>query len=721
MKIRTTGFKGHDHEIEIGPLTILQAPNGAGKSSISDAIRFAILGYVPLLGKRKEDLGYLLRDRELSVEISLEGGKVFTRTLERIKNGHTGSVECSWLQNAKGAEHHAAVLELFGSEEADIAECLDIRELLTISPAKRSERIAQLLTTGQKTGAELAELIGELTARRLSDKVDASVPNWRDLLKILPAGYQAILKQHAGMLEGKLQEGGTAAAATWSNEEKRRAVKALKEKEAAKKELEARLKSMPKADQAKITELRDQRDRLQRDLGAAREKIERARSRKTEIDGLKKQKEDAVIATNRAADLIVAAKNDLAKAKKSHRNLGKLEAYADKLRAAIAEGKKLEAQAQELEAIAAGMVIDEAAEETSRVVDLKARIVSTRSTDWPKVSALASVILEQKGSKTVKDAARSIRLISQGNAGGDLIEMEKELDQAQRLLKEKTERSQKRHKVKRGKINEAESIRRDISARMAQDEPELRATEAMIQEVKTGEDRQAEKLKEAEADFKSRKAREKEIKSSIATVPKVQEVQDTRVDTQDQIDKVEANLDTLGGAVAAQMELASIIEEIVSSRSEREIFSALEWAAKRAREQEITEAGGPLVSRMETFLAAAGRPEKPYFRADRKACEIGWSTPDGHDVAIQVLSGGEWCIFAAALTAAVITLREAEVRILLVESGETDSKTLSALLRGIAAVADGIGRALVLTQADKVPKVKGWKVSTLERETAAAK
>jgi S-formylglutathione hydrolase FrmB len=121
---------------------------------------------------------------------------------------------------------------------------------------------------------------------------------------------------------------------------------------------------------------------------------------------------------------------------------------------------------------------------------------------------------------------------------------------------------------------------------------------------------------------------------------------------------------------------------------------------------------------MGTFLGAAGRREQPYFRASKGSCEIGWRRQDGAEIAIAALSGGEWVLFAAALTAAVIILRGAPLRVLLVEAGETDDQILGGLLAGIRAVADQLTCAIVATPRPAPAGSDDWTILTLDGAAA---
>ena len=67
---------------------------------------------------------------------------------------------------------------------------------------------------------------------------------------------------------------------------------------------------------------------------------------------------------------------------------------------------------------------------------------------------------------------------------------------------------------------------------------------------------------------------------------------------------------------------------------------------------------------------------------------------------------------AAGLTAAVVALRGAEVRLLIVEAAECDDATLRQLLRGIAGIADELTAALVMTCHRPAQIPAGWSAQT---------
>ena len=136
------------------------------------------------------------------------------------------------------------------------------------------------------------------------------------------------------------------------------------------------------------------------------------------------------------------------------------------------------------------------------------------------------------------------------------------------------------------------------------------------------------------------------------------------------------------------------------------------------REDEIQPVGGDLIATMHRMLMAAGRTEAPFIRAGKGMVELGWRTAGGCEVFAQALSGGEWVLFAAALTASVILLRNAPVRVLLVEAAEADDGTLAELLAAVAAVGDRLTAAVVMTC--HAPAVAdGWTVVEMSAEQRA--
>ena len=182
-----------------------------------------------------------------------------------------------------------------------------------------------------------------------------------------------------------------------------------------------------------------------------------------------------------------------------------------------------------------------------------------------------------------------------------------------------------------------------------------------------------------------------------AILPPVESNALPEADLHGMLHDVRRDLAELGALQAARRERDRVAEEEARAQASRELYATLEWALQRLQEEDIMQSRDLLGGLLETMLRAAGRTEVPFFSAARGICRIGWRTATGREIPVQSLSGGEWILFAAALTAAVIILRNAPLRFLLVEAGEADAHTLQALLDAIRSVSDRLTCALVLT------------------------
>jgi hypothetical protein len=173
--------------------------------------------------------------------------------------------------------------------------------------------------------------------------------------------------------------------------------------------------------------------------------------------------------------------------------------------------------------------------------------------------------------------------------------------------------------------------------------------------------------------------------------------------------------------LTAQRALAAEIEAIAAEVDRLEatvdVAKAIEYALQRIREEELERRGGGLIAQIDTFLAGAGVGNRPYLEASKSVCDIGWIRADGRRVAIQAMSGGEYSLFCAALTCAVLKQRGGELRVLLVEAGECDIEMLARLQAGIRAVGDSITSALVMTHHTMIAEVEDWAVIDLRPAT----
>src|SRR5258708_2322565 len=177
MKLTMRGVKANDRSIDLEKLTVFTGPNGSGKTTIPDSIRFLALGFVPALRKRPLDTSALMSDSSMEVELTTNDGRTMRRALAKTGTSFQQSAETSWFKNSKAAETGKEILRQFGEEEIDVREVMDIRELLNATPNERASRIEQLLDSGKRPAAETAAAVAKFTLMRLVPKLqEENVP-----------------------------------------------------------------------------------------------------------------------------------------------------------------------------------------------------------------------------------------------------------------------------------------------------------------------------------------------------------------------------------------------------------------------------------------------------------------------------------------------------------------------------------------------------------------
>jgi hypothetical protein len=727
MKLTMVGMKAVDRDLTMNGLNLLSAPNGTGKSAVNDALRYLALGYVPALGRTPSATAALMRGSDLAVSLTLDDGRVIERTLSRAAGGsYRSGVSCSWLARAKQAEHEAAVLGLFGREEADVAEALDIRQLLSATPQQRAARIAALLEAGRSSATSRLEQVGRLAIARLVDLPEERLPkDAGSAFELVAEPQQEAWAEIRTMVKAKV-EAGIEGALAWANEEKRRAADGVQKRIQAKAEIERRLASLPAA-AGEVKGLEAERTRLEREIGAARErsaeagrKVEIAASARAELAARKAQLAQAE-ETVKAAQLDAGDVSDAMLAEVQGR-LDGLKPAAGAPSAIAVKVNNVRARLAAIEERIRALPPVESEEEAIAGIEaLRARLGQATDSPWAEIASIGKRLAASKTEATRKDGMR-LQALARKHAPGNPEDLSRELDAAEKALVKAHEKAEK-VVAERAELEQAR-------AKAHVDISDLQEVDARAQREQAAgfEVERAKLIKTRDAiahhldlvtaatvarDHARHALEHAERRVAELGAGPVYGLVDT-TPLQQQLAKVQATLTTLGAAAAVKGELASIAREIERTEAMRQVCAAVEWALQRAREQEITEAGGPLVERMAAFLGAAGRREQPYFRASKGSCEIGWRRQDGAEIAIAALSGGEWVLFAAALTAAVIVLRGAPLRVLLVEAGETDDQVLAGLLAGIRAVADQLTCAIVATPRPAPAGSDDWTILTLD-------
>jgi energy-coupling factor transporter ATP-binding protein EcfA2 len=770
MHIHTTGMKARDLDLDLpGPCVLLVGCTGSGKSTILDAIRIAALRHVPALGKTEAATAQLMSGRELSVTLALPGKRVIRQKLTKGARGNLSwATECSWLgPEAKDTEHAAEALRLFGEDATAVAECLDLRSLLALSGPQRTARIEQLMATETDPDAQALRL-ARYAFQRLADVDDQRMKDVADHTTLRPlingwdkdgahAGQYASLAEVWPMVKAKLTaEGGLTSAAAWVNEEKRAGALDLAKKERARDELALRLQEIADPDADEIARLEETRAALDQHIGAAGERASEAMRRRNEIG-----KADAALsrAKAEAATALTARQRyeqDAAAAGDWKARLEEIEAELEAIvtgatpdpgasveaerRAQIEE--RLSALAEEI-ATAEGAIPAEPISTdalAAEIASLMRQLQAARANPWAEVRMLAADIREQasripKAKEISKKADRLVEIAGANVDDPAALTAAIEAKEAEKARAEKEASG----------IREKRRYAQEALAKLLGERDELRLEAHQVKEQIDAAKRQADsatfdrrtKLTVERTDLRhklemlSRRDRETE-KAAVTTGEALRSAEALRLQLGDapedvagvdealtaERDEVAGRLSRMLDARAQHRQLADVIAEINRLGARHAVLLAIEDACKRLRADEVAAQGGPLLEILTTYLRAAGRTETPYIVANRTSCDFGWVRGD-KQVSIAAMSGGEWGLFAAGLTAALLILRAAPVRILLVESAELDTPTLQQMLRGIAALKSELTACLAAAWHGESVKVDGWTVLRASGERIA--
>ena len=164
-QIDIQGVKGVSVKYDLAPFTAITGPNFSGKTAIADAIRLALIGYVPSLGKRNQATMQLADGDTMSVTATFTDGKTNHR---------------KWTQGPRGVKL---------SEDVDHewpAEILDIGVWLAANQAERIRMVAGASGASE----ELAKLVSDFNGRRGIDtveKLEAEIAGLKEALKVTKA------------------------------------------------------------------------------------------------------------------------------------------------------------------------------------------------------------------------------------------------------------------------------------------------------------------------------------------------------------------------------------------------------------------------------------------------------------------------------------------------------------------------------------------------------
>lgn len=734
-RVVASGFKVPALDVRLRERTLLWGPNGTGKTAVLDAIRVAILGYVPALGKRLQDVAALIRGRSASVTLHLSDGRTLSWQFDRSARGAlTSRTLCSWLPDgATQMEHRAAALELVADDETTVAEVLDARALLRATPAQRTARIQGLLAAGTMTPEERVAVGLDFAARRLADAVGRDVPT-AACVELIPGtkeagshhGQRRVFDAELDAFRARLRED-TATAIEWARIEKNEAAKKVRERKAAAEELKARLDALPAVFSAEIDVMRQKRDALQRQQAIAehdaaeRERQRAARAKATaELEAYR----DEVAARDAALEI----------AEERARNIPQLQAereeIASLLAAGIDVGQAPVPDTAEIDAriVAAQAEVDRLHAEAARLDeavglppsrfdrDQAANAVSVTAKDleaaignpWQTVFAEARGIAEDVRRVVQTEAvagpivARCMALEALANERGaasvDALDVShrQALDQFQRVALQ-YQSDAEAYTARRKAADEAKAARSSATVelvaikaergmicdkataahRAAVEQHKVRLAEARAQDKRLAE--QIEQLRseafaaaQRKAESCNRVAVAESVLSGLVEAAGRLEAAGDAPDYAAAIAQLDAAILRDEGILAERAGLEHLGVELLDVSTRRDVLAAFEWAAQAVQSAEVERASGAFAGPLAAYV---GRPV--YIEAGKQACEIGWVDEAGNRVAVEALSGGQFARFLAALQATIADLRGGALQLVIAELGEADDPTVA--------------------------------------------
>lgn len=762
-KVTTKGVGAEDQDVAIGEHSLIVAPSGYGKSKLLDAIRCAFNGYIPALGKRPADTALLLRDRAMEVDITVADHGIIHRELRRVGETLTRRVKCSWIKESAGQEaHHVAAYTLVGEDELQAAEATDVRALINATPTSRQARLEQMMAASTLSPKERIELVCEFVARRLTDKENDTLDDWRALIPTIPGtmkdgnhvGQRQALASAWGALEAQVLSGGVGGCLGWAKELKNlHSARALNKKR-ARKELETRIEGIAEPDESSIAALEEERSAVEQEIGAISARNIQVRETNDKIaeaaEKLDRARTTLADAQSRKAQVSEVDEKRSAAEKRLTEIAGALEQLnaTPPVRPDMADLDAIDEEVRQLRAQIGGIELPRLPELRSlehAVTRIQNAIDAAKRLPWMEVDQRARTIAretvgcdpEDNGGMigNIRSECDSLIALAAANGLPNTDELQQQLATAQADL-EAAKATADNVIAERDRLEKQIAELREQASKLETEAKGKRLTRNEAFNAAADDHRakvsalnsERDTLRNALSHYRSRNENadgdvslaESEVIAAesalsalgAAALPFDDTAERSRLTT------INADIRELQQLRARFAELRQTVSELAAEEALYTVYEAIEWACLRAREKELAQGSGGLEKFVNQFLTAAGRKERWFFDA-ADDCKIGWKHPDmPNAVSCKVMSGGQLSLFLCAFTAAVILIRNPPVKILLTEAGETDRETLQQLLAGISAM-DGLQGLVAVQREEPVPA--GWSVispATSERKAA---
>jgi DNA repair exonuclease SbcCD ATPase subunit len=157
LELELTNFGSHVHtKIEFGASTLVVGTLNAGKSSIAQAVEYALTGDCGTYRKKTDDRREIIHDlqpnKQLTVRLKTDKHEII-RT--RAENGETWTFDGRTLANASAMDQ--AIADMLGRTKPVIAAALNVQHFLDMDPTAQKELVIGL-TGAEVTDAKIRQL-----------------------------------------------------------------------------------------------------------------------------------------------------------------------------------------------------------------------------------------------------------------------------------------------------------------------------------------------------------------------------------------------------------------------------------------------------------------------------------------------------------------------------------------------------------------------------------
>lgn len=724
-RVTLEDFKGQRLARELGPLTLLTGPNGSGKTSVLEAVRYAVQGDTSAGATAEAAMGYMGPNGG-AVRLDLSGGLAIRRGIIRDPRKLTlsGDVAVSTMPGVSAKDSDAEISRLCG----DFAEMHDLGAFLSLSSDKRREYLLALC--GASVTAAGFDLLGSIRAEFMRER--DSLPEIEDaaleemLADLTPIAASALtpadavgkvaerIKTRIGETKAGAERARTAGlelsarknaihvAAVSVDEMQRRRAQAVSERAGMQSLLDQQrgkadaVASLHRTLEQRRGELREDQRELTRWRGAAYKTAEAA-----EWEAEAARLEAAAVAPaydGSAHDAALAALAD-----ETAQVGGKLRACEADIFAAQADIRAAESAIIQIAGSAWTLAVG--------LLDTIADQLPPSLLDGiPEYATLANLLRAQVGGDaTAHEQAKADAAARLQAAQADLVTL--------RLVQADIEG---RYAAARKADADARSADQDARVTAAQNAATARRLRDSARRVSEGvreRDRAITRLDASCAGLADIIAQtEGEIQNLTADIAAAGGADlASEVAVLDlQIKEVDTSIEAKRSYETLDRELARMIADQDRLQTMHETAKALADACRVSRETFMADLIRPLLDGMARFLAGTGLAVEPYCRLEtdrgKPILELGWVRDGAVRVALPTLSGGECGLFHAALAYSLVAVRRPPLRLLMIEAGELDGENLDLLTQAISGVADGLDTVLVATHLDGGDVPDGWTV-----------